>query len=118
MSRLRKGLLLGLLLSLIAMSALAGCAMFQTTKPMTAQEKAIHFMHLWNVQYDDTKAMALMPNLTDAQKEMVRKKKEFLAKSKPLIAAYVTIVDMGQTPSAEQEQEITAILNQMVALGG
>jgi len=109
----RKSLLFLCLLTLSIIFILGSCAHQQRSSVF---EKSIWMMHVYNSQYMDYKSMTQMPNLTEAQKEILRKKKEILMKLWPLINTYNQIVDKGGVPSATQEQMITNLLNQLSTL--
>lgn len=79
---------------------------------MTPKEKLGYMYHIYNSQYDDYMSMAKMTNLTESQKEMLRNKKKILTALEPLISTYDGMVQMG-VPSAEQEQKIYNLLNQL-----
>lgn len=106
---------LNLLLVLVLVTGLGACATLGL-KPLadrTPQDKAITFMELYNAQYADTMAMATNPDITDAQRVVVRAKKEVLQKVRPLIEMYVTLAVEGNTPSPVLEMEIIKYLNDL-----
>jgi uncharacterized protein YceK len=105
----------------MALAILSGCSLFTqgTTpaKPLTPTGKATIILHEWNAQFKDTMTLAIRtaPPLTQVEKETVKTKKAVLAKSKPLIDAYVTLVMNGGVPTQQQEDEIVALIN---SIGG
>lgn len=118
MSRRRSVALLLVLAVLVA-----GCAtMGITVKPwgdMTPKEKASQFVQTYNRQYEDTIFMATNPNITEAQKSVVRVKKAVLVKVWPMIKLYNATVVGGGVPSAADEQAILQLINQLAStLGG
>lgn len=107
---------------LVVLVFLSGCAwLFPTgTKPyeqMTAKEKSVYFMSIYNKQFDDTMSMATTPDLPDTAKQVVKVKKELLTKVKPLIGAYDLLVAGGGIPTAQQEADIIALINQLATAG-
>lgn len=109
---------------LIMAVLLAACATLGTTTAPTltpiqqAQKTATYFLHIYNAQYADTMHMALLPNLTDAQKQVVRQKKALLIKAKPLIDTFSAAIKAGSMPSADTEQQINDLINQLASMGG
>lgn len=106
-----------LLAGLIICLAFVSCATLGIqSKPWaerTPQEKALAILESYNSVYKDTMSMALMPNLTEAQKQMVRSKKAMLKEVYPLIQIYVGIIESGGIPSAADEQAILDLLNRL-----
>jgi hypothetical protein len=99
---------------------LGGCSLF-ASKPWserTPQEKSSYFMALYNAQYKDTMAMATNPNITEAQKKIVRAKREIFMKLWPCIMVYDEIVVQGEIPAAKYELEIFGLINRLAAAGG
>lgn len=97
--------------------AFVSCAMLGT-KPWadrTPKEKALAILEAYNAQYQNTLSMALSPNLTEEQKQIVRTKKAIIKELHPLVSTYLAIVEIGGVPSAKDEQ---AILNLLDRLGG
>jgi hypothetical protein len=82
---------------------------------MTPKEKATFFMSVYNSQAEDYKAMIAKPNLTNEQKQVLRKKKEVLTQVYPLIQSYTTYVDAGAVPSPEVEASITDLINELTS---
>ena len=107
------------LLPLILILA-AGCSWVGTTKKwsdMTPKEKSTFFMGIYNRQYNDTVALASMPNLLEPQKEIVRAKKQMLTEMWPLIKAYDDIAVGGGVPSLDLESLINSYINRLIMLG-
>lgn len=102
---------------ILCVAFLVSCATVNVNKPkqfwdMTSKEKLAYMYQIYNSQYDDYKSMAAMPNLTEAQKTMLRTKKDVLTKVEPLISTYDGMVQAG-TPTKAQEQQIYDLLNQL-----
>lgn len=98
---------------------IAGCASFGV-KPWTErspQEKASYFMAIYNKQFNDTVRLAGTPNITEAQKVVVRKKKEILGKLYPAISFYDSIVARGEIPAIADEQAILDLINRLAMEG-
>lgn len=90
-----------------------GCA--TGAKPyneLTPKEKLAYMYQVYNAQHEDYMAMAANPNLTEEQKVILRKKKPILVSLQSLIPAYDQQVRLG-APSAESEQQIYNLLNQL-----
>lgn len=107
----------------IAVIFAAGCATMNIgVKPwgeMSVEEKMLFFVQTWNQQHVDTMSMAIKGDaLSPAQKEIVRKKKELLEQTHPLIKFYVEFVQDGGIPTPEMEQEILNLINKLVTVGG
>ncbi len=101
---------------------LAGCATLSVNaKPwaqQTPKERANFMLGIYNAQYDDTLRMATDPLSTPAQKSMVVKKKAVLAQIRPLLTAYLVMVDAGMKPTPEDETALLALINQLATIGG
>lgn len=107
-------------MSIVALVVLAGCASVGV-KPWTErspQEKSSYFMAIYNREFDDTMAMAKNPAITEAQKDVVRVKKNVLKKLWPAIKAYDEIVVQGKIPSVFDEQNILDMINRLATVGG
>ena len=79
---------------------------------MNPKEKLAYMYQIYNSQWDDYMSMSKMTNLTDSQKEVMRKKKGILTTVEPLISTYDGMVQAG-TPTSEQEQKIYDLLNKL-----
>ena len=96
-----------------------GCATLSNTaswNTKSPKEKSLYFIKTYNQQYDDTMFMAKSPNLTEAQKQVVRTKKKILTNAWPAIHLYDSIAANGGVPSPEQEQVILNFINQLVSM--
>ena len=102
-------LFMKLFIAVIVFALATACA----TPPATPKEKAVWMMGIYNRQFDDYEAMVARPDLTDAQKDILRQKKKVLVEVKPLIAAYDGYVQQGAAPSPQLEAQITDLLNQL-----
>lgn len=114
----------GLILAIAIVFVLSSCAhMFavqqKTWTEMTNMERLATVLHGYNAQYNDYKAMAARPDLTEGQKEMLRAKKKILTEVYPLIGVYATIVTSGGEVTPDMEKEILRLLNSLGAkIGG
>jgi len=89
-----------------------GCALNSTAlKPQ--QEMLTRFEAFYLSQSNDYMVQVAKPNLTEAQKDVLRQKREILVEAQPLIIVYGEIVMQGGTPSVAQEQAIIALLNRI-----
>jgi uncharacterized lipoprotein YajG len=113
---------LQILLLLVLAVFLAGCATVGiTAKPwsqMTPKEKSVQFIQTYNTQYENTMFMASNPNITDAQRVIVRQKKAILAKAWPLLKLYDAVAAGGGVPSASDEASILNLIDQLATMGG
>ena len=99
----------------------AACATFGPAKPwtqMTPKEKSLFFITTYNRQFDDTMKMAVLPNLTEGQKEIVRAKKAILMQAYHPIRIYESIAVSGGIPSPQDEAAILEFINQLATIGG
>jgi hypothetical protein len=110
----KRAISIGVVLTLIL--ALCACSMFSSTTKLTPKQNATIWFQVYNSTYDDTMAVASNPLSTPAQKDMAAKKKVILTQAWPLLRAYAAIVDAGGTPTADEEAQITALINQLAAL--
>lgn len=97
----------------------AGCATVGV-KPWSdrsPQEKSSYFMAIYNKQFNDTVAMASNPNITEAQKQIVRKKKAILKELWPAITFYDSVVARGEIPAIMDEQAILDLINRLAMEG-
>jgi hypothetical protein len=97
------------------------CTANMTMKPwseQTPKDRLVWMTGLYNAQDKDYRAMADLPNLTPAQKQVLQNKKKIMLQVYPLIDAYRITVESGGTPSQATEQTILNLLNQLVAVGG
>ncbi len=109
-----------LVIALGVMLSIASCA---TTgiKPWaqrSPQEKSLAFMQMYNAQFEDTMRQATSTGLTQSQKDMVNTKREGLAKVKPMIEMYDSLIVSGRMPSVELESTIIGLLDKLAASGG
>ena len=107
----------------VALSAI-GCATVNV-KPMPTDNtaklsttgKAAMILSAYNSQALSTKNMSNRPNLTDAQKDLVRRKKAILVRMDSKVKAFGLIVKGGGVPSSSDEQELYSFIDELVALG-
>jgi hypothetical protein len=79
---------------------------------MPPEQKAGFFMSLYNREYNDYLSVATMPNLTEDQKVILRKKKNVLTRVYPMIESYSDYVAAGAMPSQASEKAIMDLLNE------
>jgi len=107
------------LIALMVMAvALTSCALRPgPEEKLTPIEKAkktgIWMMDTYSAQYDDYQAMVAKPDLTDAQKQILKVKYEVLKEAEPLIKAFNASVDTGTLPSPELESRIMDLLTRL-----
>jgi|ADurb_Val_02_Slu_FD_contig_41_300584_length_621_multi_1_in_0_out_0_1 hypothetical protein len=109
---MRRRVLFGLLLVLF----LIGCAQLTGMQSPLSEEKQFIMAakSFYISQYNDYVSMTENPAvLTEEQKQILREKKKVLVQVKPLIDTYSAMVDAGQAPSLEQEQQIMNLLNKL-----
>jgi hypothetical protein len=105
-------LILALLLCLALTAACAGPAV----KPITEwspKQRAAYFMGVYNSQHDAYKAQVAYPDLTAAEKDVLRAKKRALVAVYPMIQAYDLVVAAGGVPSASDEAAILELLDEL-----
>lgn len=83
---------------------------------MNPKERATWMMGIYNSQARDYKAMVARPDLTNEQKDTLRKKKAVLSQVWPLIKTYTAYVDSGATPTKDVEDQIITLINDLTAL--
>jgi len=100
----------------IAIALIAACATLDSGSTIRPEELTLtQFEAAYVAQWHDTYAMASNPQITEAQREIVRTKKDVLTRVRPLIDAYGAIVRTGGTPTMQQEQAIYQLLNSIGA---
>jgi hypothetical protein len=100
---------------LVSLALVAGCLGTQT-KPFaewSPKAKAAYFMAIYNSQYDAYKAQVAYPDLTAAEKDMLRAKKKALVAAYPMIQAYDLVVAAGGVPSPSDEAAILKLLDEL-----
>jgi len=95
---------------LLSLAFIVGCATMNIE--MTPKAKLAYMYQVYNAQHEDYMTMAKMPNLTEAQKKILRVKKPILETLQTLIPLYDSSVASG-SPSASTEQQIYDLLNQL-----
>lgn len=83
---------------------------------MTPKEKSIWMLSVYNSQYEDYKVQAIRTDLTEAQKEILRKKKEILTKVYPMISIYTGYASNGVIPEKELETTIVSNLETLLSM--
>ncbi len=119
MRRLRKAEYMFLIL--LAVVFLVSCVTDQdkglkSFADMSHKERATWMMGIYNSQARDYKAMVARPDLTNAQKDILRKKKAALTEVYPLISTYTTYIESGAIPTKIVEDEILKIINDLTTL--
>ena len=108
-------------LAILVLVCLAACTANMTMKPwseQTPKDRLIWMLGIYNAQDRDYRSMAVMPNLTDAQKKVLVSKKAIMTQVYPMIDAYRVTVEGGGTPDVATEQAILSLLNQLMTVGG
>jgi hypothetical protein len=60
----------------------------------------------------------LRDGITEEEWEILRVKKDILVDMKPLVLAAARYLDLGQVPPAEIQNDLTALVNRIIALAG
>lgn len=97
---------------IIIMALVASCA---TVKIPSAKEKLFYIYTIYNAQHEDYVRMAKDPATTEAQKEVMRKKKPILETLQTLIPMYDSSVTAG-VPNGEVEQQIYDLINKLQSM--
>jgi hypothetical protein len=97
----------------VMIAAFMSCATSKPFNEWTPKEKAGWFLGTYNAEYDDYMLQAKSPNLTDAQKQVLRVKKEILTQVAPMLGAYAGYVEKGVIPPSELELQIMQLLNRL-----
>jgi hypothetical protein len=95
---------------------LAACATVNV-KPISATGLATVTLSTYHAQAKQTEAMSNRTNLTDAQREIIRRKKAIILKVDPKIKAYGRLIAAGGVPTEDQVQEISNLIDDLVAAG-
>jgi len=93
----------------LALFLLAGCT---KNIKMTQNDRLLYMYRVYNAQHEDYLAMANNPATTEAQKEVMRKKKPILDDLAILIPAFDRALQTG-TVMPTQEQAIYNLLNSL-----
>jgi hypothetical protein len=115
----KRSILLVLLLVLVAGCATVNVRPMPTdnTAKLSTTGKAAMVLAAYNAQALSTKNMSNRPGLTDAQKDLVRRKKAILVRMDPKVKAFGLIVKGGGVPSTSDEQELYSFIDELAALG-
>jgi len=109
-----------LIVGLLAVLLLAGCAgqAVKTPDQMTAKERGAFTLMLYNNAFANYNAQyAATPK--PMAKDMVayfQGYKQVMEAAWPVISAYVSLVNIGGTPTAEQEAQIVQLIYQLQAI--
>lgn len=91
---------------------IACAAVEQKPSPLTPQQQLLMEAEIAYIdQYNDAMEMAGNPDLSDAQKDILKLKKAILIKVQPMIRAYSVIVMGGGIPNESDGQAIKSLLN-------
>lgn len=102
--------------ALLCVGLLANCTYnvpLKTVDQMEPKQKAGFFLSIYNKEFDNYKAVAARPDLTEEQRVMLRKKKEALVKVYPMIETYADYVAAGAMPSKASEEAIIKLLDEI-----
>lgn len=83
---------------------------------LTPRQRIVYMMGIYNMQYENYKAKAAMPGLTQGQKNMLRKKRALLTDVYPMIQAYDLYINAGNMPDEGMESEIMNLLDALERL--
>ena len=81
---------------------------------MSGERKVNMAWGIYKAEFHNYNAQASRPDLTEEEKEVLKKKKEALTVMYHSIMAYRTIIMQGETPSPEQEQQILNFIDNIV----
>jgi hypothetical protein len=109
-----------IILFVVLLFALGACVSAEkggkSLSEMTPKEKATWFMGIYNSQARDYKAMVARKDLTNEQKDILRKKKSIMTEVWPLINTYIAYVDTGAVVTKTVEDEIIGLVNDLTSL--
>jgi hypothetical protein len=102
----------------VAVLLVVGCTIDNLKEfgDMTPKEKAAFFLSVYNSSDMNYRAMAARTDLTEVQKEVLRKKRTIMIQVYPLIRSYLTYVESGVVPSVELEQQILTQIDRLTTL--
>lgn len=78
---------------------------------MSPKELAVYAMRIYNQQYDLYMQKASLPDLSDAEKKILRGKKDALTAAFHTIKTYTWYVDGNMYPPAELQRELLKWIN-------
>ena len=97
-----------------------GCNGMQVTTPdkMTAKERGVLALSLYNNAFNNYNIQfAATPQpMTQASKDYFKAYKKVMELAWPTISAYTSIVNIGSTPTPEQEAELIKFIYQLQAM--
>lgn len=83
---------------------------------MSPKEKSVWMLSVYNSQYEDYKIQALRTDLTEAQKEVLREKKDILTRVYPMISIYTGYASSGIIPEKDLETAIVTNLETLLSM--
>lgn len=107
-NRSTRAILVALAVVCVACTANVGLVPPEQMRPM---ELATYAMSIYNAQYDDYMAKATLPNLSEAEKRILRAKKDSLTAAWPIIKTYAWYVDNSHYPPAELQTHLLQWIN-------
>ena len=93
------------------------CATIQAQKSfsdMTTKEKTVYIMSMYNKQYDEYLSLYQKADLSNEEKETLRKKYDLLKEIYPYIAIYVNYSETGEVPSEVIENKLIDLINNTI----
>jgi len=106
----------------MALGSISGCITLgspdgpKRITEMTPKEKGAWFLGVYNSQDRDYRNMVVRTNLTNDQKNILRKKKEIMTEVYPMIKTYTIYIDSGAVPTKVVEDQIINLINDLTAL--
>jgi hypothetical protein len=103
------------LLGAVAVFLLAGCGTVNVglvpPEQMAPRELAVYAMGAYNSAYDSYMAKATLPDLSSAEKKILKVQRESLTQAFPIIKTFSWFVDHNQIPPAEMRLQLLQWLN-------
>jgi hypothetical protein len=93
---------------------IAGCTANVGLVPpeqMSPRELATYSMRVYNQIFDNVMQKAALPNLSDAEKTVLKTQKKWLDGAWPVIRTYNFYIEQGQMASMELRQQLITYLN-------
>ena len=83
---------------------------------LTPKEKATFLMDLYGKQYDSYLQLYKKPNKTEAEKEVLRQKYDWITKVYPYIDVYAGYAENGVLAPAETEALMIQLINEALGI--